>query len=80
MANLESGVEWSEVLSNTKILDFLHKNLAVGYADDDIVLECIMLIGVMISDSRSAKLISNSMIIRLLHTLLSEKSEDDEMV
>ena len=68
------------MLTQTKVLDFLHKTLTVGYTDDDIVLESIMLVGTMTNSAKTAQLIANSMIIRQLNTLLSEKQEDDEMV
>ena len=35
---------WEEVIEKTNFLEFIHQNLVNGFAEDDIVLECVMLI------------------------------------
>lgn len=51
-----------------------------GYAEDDVVLECVMLCGTMCRNDSTAELIANSYLIRLLQDMLGAKQEDDEMV
>ena len=80
LVNIESEEIWAKILSNTQLLDFLQKNIVPGYAEDDIILECIMIIGTATCSEKCAKLIANSLIIKQLNNLLEEKQEDDEMV
>ena len=35
---------WDEVLEEANFIEYLHNNLANGYAEDDIILESVMLI------------------------------------
>jgi hypothetical protein len=35
---------WAEVIEKTNFIEFLHNNLVNGFAEDDIVLESVMLI------------------------------------
>ena len=37
--------KWPEVINKTNFIEFIHNNLVNGYAEDDIVLESVMLIG-----------------------------------
>lgn len=36
--------QWLQVMEKQNVIEFLHNNLMNGYAEDDIVLECVMLI------------------------------------
>ena len=80
LVNIDLDENWAKVLSNSNLLDFIQRHLVVGYAEDDIVLECIMLVGTVTASEKAARLVSNTLIIKLLNTLISEKQEDDEMV
>ena len=51
-----------------------------GFAEDDIVLECVMLIGTLCRNDECAQTIADSYIIKLLQDMLGAKQEDDEMV
>ncbi len=62
------------------MIEFLHNNLMNGYAEDDIVLECVMLISTICRNDQCAQVIANSYLIRLLQDMLGAKQEDDEMV
>lgn len=37
--------KWEEVLNKYNFVEFLHNNLVNGFAEDDIVLESVMLVG-----------------------------------
>lgn len=71
---------WEEVISQQNFIEFLHNNLVQGYAEDDIMLESIMLIGTICRSEPIAQILSGSYIIGMLHNLLGQKQEDDEMV
>jgi hypothetical protein len=71
---------WETVIEKTNILEFVHNNLVTGYAEDDIVLECVMLIATICRTEEIANLITESYLISELQNLLGAKQEDDEMV
>jgi len=62
------------------LIEFIHNQLVNTYAEDDILLECIMLISTIMRDETIAQQISMSFLIKLLQDLLGAKQEDDEMV
>jgi hypothetical protein len=35
---------WEEMVPKTGFIEFLHNNFVNGFAEDDIVLECVMLV------------------------------------
>lgn len=35
--------KWEEAIEKTNFLEFIHQNLVNGYAEDDIILELVML-------------------------------------
>ena len=38
---------WAEKIEQWNMIEFLHNHLMNGYAEDDIVLECVMLVGTL---------------------------------
>jgi AcrR family transcriptional regulator len=72
--------KWQEVMTGTGILEFLQSQFMNGYAEDDVILECVMLCGTMCRNDDCAQIIANSYLIRLLQDMLGAKQEDDEMV
>ena len=62
------------------LVNWLNKFLLPGFAQDDIVLEVIMVIGVIATDPSCAPMIANSRLISGLQQLLDYQKEDDEMV
>ena len=51
-----------------------------GFTEDDIVLECVMLISSICRTNGIATMIASSYLIKMLQDLLGAKQEDDEMV
>ena len=80
LVNVDNDELWMKVLSNTQLLEFLQRHIVPGYAEDDVILECIMLIGTVTCSEKCAKLVAGTLIVKQLNTLLEEKQEDDEMV
>lgn len=72
--------KWNEALEQYGMIEFLHNNLENQYAEDDILLECVMLVGTVCRNDQSALTIAQSFLIKLLQDLLGSKQEDDEMV
>jgi len=58
--------KWCEPLEKQGIIDFLQSQLMNGYAEDDVVLECVMLCGTMCRNDLTASMIANSYLIKLL--------------
>ena len=71
---------WEEAIKKTNFLEFIHNNLVNGFAEDDIVLECVMLIATICRTEAIANYISESYLIKMLQDLLGAKQEDDEVV
>lgn len=55
-------------------------SILVSGAEDDLILETIMLVATIAWSEKCAEAIANSNIIPTLHDLLGAKQEDDEMV
>jgi hypothetical protein len=45
----------------------------IGFAEDDVVLEVVMLIGTMTADPDAASALANARLVRLLYDVLNEK-------
>lgn len=71
---------WDQVIVKTNFIEFVHNNLVNGFAEDDIVLECVMLISTICRTEDIAQMIASSYLINMLQDLLGAKQEDDEMV
>jgi hypothetical protein len=62
-----------EVIEKTNFLDFIHTNLVNGFAEDDIVLECVMLIATICRTEAIASMVADSYLIKMLQDLLGAK-------
>jgi hypothetical protein len=71
---------WTPVIEKTNFIEFIHNNLVNGFAEDDIVLESVMLIATICRNEDIAQMIASSYLIKMLQDLLGAKQEDDEMV
>jgi len=80
LANMTNPeVPWQE-LCETGLIELLHQLLVVGFSEDDLVLECVMLVGVMALNKDAAPLLAVSKLLGVMQELLAEKQEDDEIV
>jgi hypothetical protein len=76
-------VSFSELLNKYPLYDFIVKNLVPGMAEDDILLQVIMLVGNLAIDAKSAPILSQPRLIRLLNEVLTDvmdKSNDGEIL
>jgi len=72
--------KWEQTIQSTNVIEFLHNNFVNGYSEDDIVLECVMLVATICRNDDIATQIASSFLIKMLQDLLGSKQEDDEMV
>jgi len=72
-------IPWAE-LCEAGLVDLLHRLLVPSFSEDDVVLECIMLIGNIALSREAAHHIAGSRLPSLLQDLLMEKRDDDEIV
>jgi hypothetical protein len=74
LANMAiSKYNWSSIMEEHALVDFIAQHMVPGYSEDDIVLEVVILVGTIVQDEKSAKLITNSSIIKSLVELLLRK-------
>jgi hypothetical protein len=57
---------WEQMIPKTTFIEFIHNNLVNGFAEDDIVLESVMLIATVCRNDGIATQISNSYLIKML--------------
>ena len=65
--------KWEEMIQRTNLVEFLHNNFVNGYSEDDIVLECVMLVATLCRNDDIAQQISSSYLIKMLQDLLGAK-------
>mmetsp|Transcript_127751 Transcript_127751/g.238792 ORF Transcript_127751/g.238792 Transcript_127751/m.238792 type:complete len:804 (-) Transcript_127751:277-2688(-) len=72
-------VPWAE-LCEIGLLDLLSRLMMLGFSDDDVLLECVMLVGVVALDPGCTQLLAASKVLAVLPNLLTEKQEDNEIM
>lgn len=81
LANLTSpDLNYELLLKEFNLVAWIKQNLQPGKAEDDLVLEVVILVGTVCNDDACAKMLAQSGIIQSLIELLNAKQEDDEMV
>ena len=58
--------KWEEMIHRTNFIEFLHNNFVNGFAEDDIVLECVMLVATVVRNDGIAQQIASSYLIKML--------------
>ncbi|KAF5892276.1 kinesin-associated protein 3-like, partial [Clarias magur] len=81
LANLTiPDLDWELVLKEYNLVPFLKEHLKPGSAEDDLVLEVVIMIGTVSMDDSCAAMLAKSGIIPALIELLNAQQEDDEFV
>ena len=57
---------WEHVIMETDFINFLTQTLANEYSEDDILLECIMLIATICRTEKVSEMIANSYLVQVL--------------
>lgn len=73
-------LDYELIIKEYELIPWIKKRLEPGSAEDDIVLDVIILVGTVCNDDACAKMLAESNIIHCLIELLNAKQEDDEMV
>merc|ERR1712151_798338 len=72
-------VPWGE-LCEAGLIDLLTRLLVPSFSEDDVVLECVMLIGNIALSREASTQVAGSRLPSMLQTLLVEKRDDEEIV
>jgi len=72
--------DWAMVNKDTQIVQYLQQYLQIGFSEDDIQIECIMILQNIAKDHNMSVILAKSMVIKQIIVLLNEKQEDDEIV
>ncbi|XP_072244923.1 kinesin-associated protein 3a [Leuresthes tenuis] len=81
LANLTiPDLDWALVLKEYNLVPYLKDRLKPGLAEDDLILEVVIMIGTVSMDDSCAALLAKSGIIPALIELLNAQQEDDEFV
>jgi hypothetical protein len=80
LANVQiPDTPWEE-LCEAGLVELLTRLLVIGFSEDDIVLECVMLVGNLALNQVAAGHVAGSRLPAMLQDLLVEKRDDDEIV
>mmetsp|Transcript_29766 Transcript_29766/g.49787 ORF Transcript_29766/g.49787 Transcript_29766/m.49787 type:complete len:947 (-) Transcript_29766:278-3118(-) len=78
--DLPASSNWSKLLREYNLLNLFCKMLVPGMAQNDLLLEIVMLISTIASDMQACSLIASSTLIGLLYQLWEEKCDDTELL
>ncbi|KAG5850592.1 hypothetical protein ANANG_G00084090 [Anguilla anguilla] len=81
LANLTiPDLDWELVLREYNLVPYLKDRLKPGSAEDDLILEVVIMLGTVSMDDSCAAMLAKSGIIPALIELLNAQQEDDEFV
>uniref|UniRef100_A0A6Q2WPS2 Kinesin-associated protein 3b n=1 Tax=Esox lucius TaxID=8010 RepID=A0A6Q2WPS2_ESOLU len=81
LANLTiPDLDWELVLKEYNLVPYLKDRLKPGSAEDDLILEVVIMIGTVSMDDSCAAMLAKSGIIPAIIELLNAQQEDDEFV
>ncbi|XP_041861743.1 kinesin-associated protein 3a isoform X2 [Melanotaenia boesemani] len=81
LANLTiPDLDWALVLKEYNLVPYLKDKLKPGSAEDDLILEVVIMVGTVSMDDACAAMLAKSGLIPALIELLNAQQEDDEFV
>ncbi|KAL4635070.1 kinesin-associated protein 3-like [Arapaima gigas] len=81
LANLTiPDLAWELVLKEYNLVPYLKDHLKPGSAEDDLILEVVIMIGTVSMDDSCAAMLAQSDVVPALIELLNSQQEDDEFV
>ncbi len=75
-----ADIDYEMLLTEYNLVAWIQGMLQPGSADDDLVLDVIVLIGAVCNDDACARLLSGSGLVETLIEMLNAKQEEDEIV
>lgn len=73
-------IEYHKLFSSYSLGDVLVRQFIPGMAEDDVILETVMVIGSMLVDPKVALILGTTRFVHTLYTTMVEKGSDPEMV
>jgi hypothetical protein len=73
-------VKWYDICERSGLVDFLQRLLVSGFSDDDVVLVCVIIVGVLAQDEECVPVLLASKLMTVLEGLISGKREDEEIM
>lgn len=81
LANLHAPqAPYAEILVKTGLAEFILKNLVLGLAEDDVLLQVVMLVGSIALHPKGAAMLASQRLARALNEILHEKIDDADIV
>ncbi|XP_014676372.1 PREDICTED: kinesin-associated protein 3-like [Priapulus caudatus] len=81
LANLViADLDYELLLREYELVPWLRERLRPGAVDDDLIMECVLLVSTCCSDDQCATMLANEGFVTALVDLLHAKQEDDEFV
>ena len=77
LLDIPANSNWPKLLREFNVINFLNKLLNPGLAQNDLILEIVMLLAAISSDAAACSLITSSSLLGTLYQLFKEKSESD---
>jgi hypothetical protein len=78
--DLPSTSNWSKLLRDQGLLSFCTRMLVPGLAQNDLILEIVLLLGSVATDAQACDILASGTLITTLYQLLKDKSEDVELL
>jgi hypothetical protein len=77
--DLPNNLPWVKVLKEYNLLSIISKLLVPGMAQNDLLLEIILLLGTIVSEAHACDMLATSSIIGSMYQAWKDKSEDVEI-
>eukprot|EP00497_Spongosphaera_streptacantha_P000385 TRINITY_DN1240_c0_g1_i1.p2 TRINITY_DN1240_c0_g1~~TRINITY_DN1240_c0_g1_i1.p2 ORF type:complete len:233 (-),score=44.07 TRINITY_DN1240_c0_g1_i1:127-825(-) len=74
-----AGMRYAELVANNRFVEFLIKLLVPGFAEDDVLLQVIIVLGTLAGDPNASPYIADQRLTRMLLGLYQEKVDDEEI-
>jgi hypothetical protein len=78
--NVSFQFDYTALVTQYNLLDLFSAKLSLEAAEDDLVLQVIMLVGTVLQDDDCARMVADSGIVAKIVDLLKALQEDDEIV
>jgi hypothetical protein len=78
--DLPASSNWAKLLREYNLINLFCKMLVPGMAQNDLLLEIVMLVSTIASDMQACDLIASSTLVGLLYQLWEEKGDDAELL
>ena len=69
---------YTNLLKKYPLLDTMKKLMVPGFAEDDLVLQAIIVLGAISADPKAGTFLAQRPMLKLFVAILREKSEDEE--